>query len=139
MKRLFFGLIATVMFSVAGNAQVKTDFDGNIKDLKLRNVTTELASRKIKITIKWEAGRWCFKDDPGCKGSVDLRTAPPKKNGKIDITWDNLERQDFEMPNAKLFRPETNGTEYFVYIPKQKLVYNKEANTFEAIVEFYTK
>jgi hypothetical protein len=139
MKKLIFGLIATVMFGMSGNAQVKTDFDGNIKEMNLKNVTSEVASRKIKITISWEAGRWCFKDDPGCKGSLELRTAPPKKNGKIDLTWNNLEPKDFEMPNAKLFGPETSGTEYYVYIPKQILVYNKDINSFEAIVEFYTK
>ncbi len=137
MKKLVFGLIATVMFGFVGSAQTKTDFEGSIKELGLNPVSSTVLG-KIKITISWEAGRWCFKDDPGCKGSVVLKTAP-KKNGKFDLSWNNVEPSDFKMPNAKLFGPETNGTKYYIFIPQQTLVLNKETKEYEAVVEFYSK
>jgi hypothetical protein len=137
MKKLVFGLIATVMFGFVGSAQTKTDFEGSIKELGLNPVSSTVLG-KIKITISWEAGRWCFKDDPGCKGSVVLKTAP-KKNGKFDLSWNNVEPSDFKMPNAKLFGPETNGTKYYIFIPQQSLVLNKETKEYEAVVEFYSK
>ena len=115
----------------------KTDFEGSIKELGLNPVSSTVLG-KIKITISWEAGRWCFKDDPGCKGSVVLKTAP-KKNGKFDLSWNNVEPSDFKMPNAKLFGPETNGTKYYIFIPQQTLVLNKETKEYEAVVEFYSK
>lgn len=125
------------MFSFVGNAQSsKTDFFGEINELKLANVTSEVMARKIKITISWEAGRWCFKDDPGCKGSVELRTAPTK-NGKNELIWANLEPVDFKMPNAKLFDPKSTNSEYYVYIPQQTLIFNRLTKTFEAVVEYY--
>lgn len=136
MKKLLFGLIATIMFGFVGNAQNKTDFFGDIKELNLTNVTPEVTASKIKITILWEAGRWCFKDDPGCKGSVVLRTAP-LKNDKNDLSWMNLEAGDFKMPNAKLFEPSSTDSEYYIFIPQQTLIYNKLTNTYEAIVEYY--
>ncbi len=138
MKKLIFGLIATVIFGLTGNAQSKTDFFGKIEDMSLTNVTSDLARRPIKIIISWEAGRWCFQDDPGCRGSLELRTAP-NQNGKIDLVWTNLGTTNFVMPNAKLFGPETSGSSYYVYIPMQTLKYNNVTKSFEAQVEFYTR
>lgn len=136
MKKFIFGLIAVVMFGFVGNAQIKTDFFGNIKDLKLTNVTTEVMASKIKITILWEAGRWCFKDSPGCKGSLELKTAPTK-NGKNELIWLNLEKGDFKMPNAKLFEPKSTDSDFYIFIPQQTLIYNDLTKTYEAVVEYY--
>lgn len=92
--------------------------------------------KTVIVTIEWEAGRWCFKEEPGCKGKVVLKTAP-NKNGKFEIAWDNLDKLDYDMPTSKLFSPKLTKSEYFIYIPKQVLKYNRETNMFEGYVEFF--
>ncbi len=123
MKKLLLSLMAIVMLSCISYGQ-KSD------PVPAKFVKT------VTITIAWEAGKWCFKEEPGCKGSVVLKTAP-NKNGKFEISWDSLDRGDFEMPTSKLFSPKLTNSEYYVYIPKQILKYNRETNMFEGDIEFF--
>jgi hypothetical protein len=139
MKKILLGLVATVMFSVMSFAQTKStksDFFGDIRKMDLKDVTSETSRRPIKIKISFEAGRWCFKDDPGCEGTIVLKTIPDQ-NGNYEITWDNID-DNFEMPNDKLYTPESTNSNYYVYIPKQTLKRDPKTKTIKAKVLIFT-
>lgn len=132
MKKFIFGLIAVVMFGFVGNAQsIDTDFLSAPKGL----VKTEYAG-KTKITYHVEFGNNCW-SKKGCGATVTIVFDNFKVGGgKYLFICDKLDPKDF-LASSKYFSPALTGLEVGIFLPEQKMIYNKDLGGFEATLEFY--
>lgn len=93
--------------------------------------------RKIIIKYNYNFGENCFKDKPGCKGTITIYIDEDPKTPFIE--WTRLGAANFDMPNAKLFGPKITGKDFYIFIPKQRLVYDEKENSFNGEVLFFKK
>jgi hypothetical protein len=135
MKKLLFGLIATVMLSFSS-------FANQINPSLLKNGILENKENPLlgKIRIKFHGGNLCWLSGNACEGEIliEWKSAPPKDINPISVpkgyqlmtmetTLFEKVKRDFEERTFSRDETEDYST---IYVPKQVGQYSKELDAF---------
>ena len=133
MKKILFGIIATILFSVAANAQ---EDNTDVTRLPKGLTSTTIGNRRT-ITYHVNFGSGCWRGN-GCGATVTIvfdKNYGTVTTPKYLFQCDKLEI-DFEA-SPKLFTSTLTNAGVEIYLPAQKMVYNKDLKGYIVNMEFY--